>query len=92
MKKLKEVGATLPLDFESDDVGNDWRGLYTEDHLSSLRHHWAKMERSHKLFSFNHEMHSGLFKKDSRAFLKLIIDAKIKHLSDWAKSELESRE
>lgn len=63
--------------------------LWNDEHIAAMRKWWKKLTPDHKLYEYNKNWHVPILEKRSERELKFIANAKIPHLSQWAKELLQ---
>jgi hypothetical protein len=64
---------------------------YTPGHLEALHRSWKSIDRSNKLFLFNHDYHKSLLRQKNNVQLLYIAGLGIVHYSDWARDIAKER-
>ena len=73
------------------DGGDGRPAGWTDKHIDFLRLQWNNMVPAHKNFEYNKAYSAVILAKRPTAEVQFIADAKIPHLSKWAKAELNER-
>jgi hypothetical protein len=56
----------------------------TDGHIEAMKLSWKKMDKTHKLFQFNHDCYTRFFQNTNDKYLLYYASLGVPHYSNWA--------